>query len=423
MTTEIEESSTFAQVVGDNDGVVKEIIDSGFGHIAGKTKLPTLYCTVKMHKEPISFRFITAGRDTILQHLSVAVGKSLKALLNTAKISEHYRIKDIDNCIFIIDNRDIVIKFLNRANIETKKGRKHISSWDFTTLYTKIPHDNLKEVMARFISRVFFCLSQFKNPKDYICYSPAMKKAYYSKNRSKSNICFNENELITAVNYIIEHSYVNFHDRIFRQIVGIPMGTNCAPFIANIYLHIYEYEYLLKLIQQGELNTAKLLSKTFRYQDDCIAVNDDGVFSQHFSQMYDGSKMELKPTNISRDKCTFLDLNISIYRGKFLYRSYDKRDDFNFTVVNYPNLHGNIPSSQSYGVYISQLVRFCDINKSLKYFVSDIAKLTSTLINQGFDKAVLRSRYNRFCTQYVYKWAKYNTNIHSPTVMNKIFPS
>ena len=91
--------------------------------------------------------------------------------------------------------------------------------------------------------------------------------------------------------------------------------------------------------------------------------------------------------------------------------------------MNYPNLHGNIPSSQSYGVYVAQLVRFCDINKSLKYFVSDIAKLTSTLINQGFDKAVLRSRYNIFCTQYVYKWAKYNTNIHSPTVMNKIFPS
>ena len=65
------------------------------------------------------------------------------------------------------------------------------------------------------------------------------------------------NELINAVCFIIDNSYISFQDSIFRQIIGIPMGTNCAPHLANIYLHKFEYCYLMKLIQNGQLDVAK----------------------------------------------------------------------------------------------------------------------------------------------------------------------
>ena len=101
-------------------------------------------------------------------------------------------------------------------------------------------------------------------------------------NKSKTNICFNEKSLSDAVLYIIDNSYISYHGHIYRQIIGIPMGTNCAPFIANIYLHTFEYEYIKKLVSKGELNAATLLSNMFRYQDDCIAVNDEGIFAKHY---------------------------------------------------------------------------------------------------------------------------------------------
>ena len=57
-------------------------------------------------------------------------------------------------------------------------------------------------------------------------------------------------------------------------------------------------------------------------------------------------------------KLRFLDLNLSITNGTVSSKIYDKRDDFNFEIVNFPFLDGDVPRSLSYGVYISQLNRF-----------------------------------------------------------------
>ena len=130
--------------------------------------------------------------------------------------------------------------------------------------------------------------------------------------------------------------------------------------------------------------------------------------------------MELKNTNLSRDKCNFLDLTISIYKGKFIYRSYDKRNDFDFKVVNYPNLAGNIPPSQSYGVFISQLLRFCNVNSSFKNFVSDVQHMVHTLCNQNFQYDTLLSRFGRFCNKYLYTWGKYNKDIQTHKYVHTI---
>ena len=62
-------------------------------------------------------------------------------------------------------------------------------------------------------------------------------------------------------------------------------------------------------------------------------------------------------TNVSPRKCNYLDLCISVYRGKFRVTLYDKRKDYSFNVISYPFLDGNIPKNLSYGVFISQLVK------------------------------------------------------------------
>jgi len=188
------------------------------------------------------------------------------------------------------------------------------------------------------------------------------------------------------------------------------MGTNCAPYLANIYLHFYEHKYLKMLIHKGDIQTAKYLSNTFRYQDDCIAFNDKGCFLLHKDKIYP-KEMVLNNTNLSQYRCTFLDLAISIRRNKFTYGCYDKRDDFDFKVVNFPNLHGNIPTKQSYGVYTSQLVRFCDVNLSCKGFLEDVLKMNVTLMKQGFKHMVLMKKYSEFCFRYLHKWAKFYKDI------------
>ena len=198
------------------------------------------------------------------------------------------------------------------------------------------------------------------------------------------------------------------------------MGTNCAPYLANIFLHVYEYEYLTSLISKGKLFIAEKLANMSRYQDDCIILNDHGEFDKHFSKIYP-PEMVLKNTNISPAKCNFLDLTISVYRGLFHYISYDKRDSFGFEVINFPHLNGNIPRSPSYGVYISQLVRFCEINDSAKYFINNVSAMNAKFISQGFQVSLLKVKYVEFCKKFIYKWAPYNEDICSEDTLTMLF--
>ena len=408
MTLEIENSQTFTHVNGDEESFV-DYLKSSLPMKLDNLKLPTLFATAKMHKNPKKFRFITAARDTLFSSLSTDISKCLNLLVKFARKSFKYRLQNIDNSIFIVDNRDKVINFLEASN-QDMGSKKCISSWDFSTLYTKIPHDKLKDKMNGFINKVMDDVSTSNNGGKFISCSNKSKSAYFSKTRSSTNVSFSKEDLVFYVNIIIDNCYILYHGKVFKQVIGIPMGTNCAPFLANIFLHTYEYEYLQKLISNGETDVALKLSNMFRYQDDCIALNDDSEFSQHYLRIYP-PEMNLESTNLSANIVTFLDLRISIFRGKFLYRSYDKRDDFSFDVCNYPDLHGNVPITSSYGVFMSQLVRFCDINQQVKSFISDVKLMTNKFLKQGFVAEHLKTQYLKFCDKYLSKWAKYGVDI------------
>ena len=149
------------------------------------------------------------------------------------------------------------------------------------------------------------------------------------------------------------------------------MGTNCAPDLANIYLHVFEYAYIHSLIDNQNFDLAAKLSNIFRYQDDLIVFEDDGMFETIIRDIYP-PVMELENTNLSPCKVNYLDMTISIHRGKYFFKSFDKRNDFGFEIINYPDLRGNIPKKPAYGVFISQLVRFCSINRSVHHYKRDI---------------------------------------------------
>ena len=70
------------------------------------------------------------------------------------------------------------------------------------------------------------------------------------------------------------------------------------------------------------------------------------------------TELQLNKTNSSDTEAPFLDLNLSITNFMVSPKVYDKRDDFNFEIVNFPFLDGDVPRSPSYCVYTSQLIRF-----------------------------------------------------------------
>ena len=158
------------------------------------------------------------------------------------------------------------------------------------------------------------------------------------------------------------------------------------------------------------------LQYVFRFQDDLISFNDDNFLEACIGDIYP-PEMVVNKTNVSVSKSHFLDMTISVFRGKFFVKLYDKRNDFDFDVINFPFLDGNIPKGQSYGIFISQLVRYARINSSFSNFILDCKKLVSKLINQCFSAAALRKRFEAFIDKHFYVWGKFGV----PLSVNHVF--
>ena len=90
--------------------------------------------------------------------------------------------------------------------------------------------------------------------------------------------------------------------------------------------------------------------------DDILNINNV-YFDNLVSKIYP-LELQLNKANASDTEAAFLDLHLSISNDIVSTKIYDKRDDFDFEIVNFPILDGDVPRSTSYGVYISQLFRF-----------------------------------------------------------------
>ena len=137
---------------------------------------------------------------------------------------------------------------------------KDVKTYDFQTLYTKIPQDMLKENLSKFIKYVFLIKeSKYINIRN--------KYAVFSDTRSKK-FSFTENELISYLNYSIDNAFVSFRNQVYKQIIGIPMGRNDASHLANIFLHIHEKTFFQHLQDNHQQDIITKFGNLYRFQDD-----------------------------------------------------------------------------------------------------------------------------------------------------------
>ena len=135
------------------------------------------------------------------------------------------------------------------------------------------------------------------------------------------------------------------------------MGTNCAPLFADLFLYSYEAEFVQGLLKSGKKQLAQSFSFTYRYIDDVLSLNNS-KFSDYLDFIYP-SELGIKDTTESTKSTPYFDCLLEIDNsGKLSTKLYDKRDDFNFPLVNVPFLCDNIPASPAYGVFVSQLIRY-----------------------------------------------------------------
>ena len=189
------------------------------------------------------------------------------------------------------------------------------------------------------------------------CFACNDKKAFFNSadhyweyhRWSCQNVC-------DALSFLLDNIYIRFGTKLYRQIVGIPMGTNCAPLVADLFLFCYERDFMKDRSSDNQADVIRAFNSTSRYLDDLRNI-DNPYFEGMVNQIYP-PELQLNKANTSDTEAPFLDLHLSISNGSVLSKIYDKRDDFDFDIVNFPFLDGDVPRRPSYGVYISQLIRF-----------------------------------------------------------------
>ena len=122
------------------------------------------------------------------------------------------------------------------------------------------------------------------------------------------------------------------------------------------------------------------------------------------SQMYP-SELQFNKVNTSETEATFLDLHLSISYDIVSTKIYGKRDDFDFLIVVFPFLDGDVPRSTSYVVYISQLY-ISDFNTRNKL-------LTQKLLKQGYRYHKLRKTFSKFYRRYYDLISKFQDGLKS----------
>ena len=203
----------------------------------------------------------------------------------------------------------------------------------------------------------------------------------------------------------MKNIYVQFEGMVYQQILGIPMGTNYAPLITDLFLFCYERDFMSNLYKSRQYDLIDKFNDTSWYLDDIFTI-DNPEFEKHIPDIYP-TELQLNKANTSDKETSFLDLNIKVNDSDVHTSVYEKRDDFGFPIVNFPWLSGDVHRLQSSGVYISQLVRFAWCCTRVSDFHSKNLQITCKLLTQGYRYHKLRKSFGKIFRSYSDLLSKY----------------
>ena len=84
---------------------------------------------------------------------------------------------------------------------------------------------------------------------------------------SNPNVC-------VALTFLLNNIFIPFGTKLYRQVVGTPMGTNCAPLVADLFLFCYERNFMMSLSDDKQADVIDAFNTTSRYFDDILNINN-----------------------------------------------------------------------------------------------------------------------------------------------------
>ena len=173
----------------------------------------------------------------------------------------------------------------------------------FLTLYTTLPHNLIKEKLINLTEWTFK-----REGSPYIACNE--RQAFLTSEDTKRYNFWSCQTVFEASIYLLDNIYIRFGTKLYRQIVGIPMGTNCAPLVADLFLFCYERDVMTSLSDVKQAEIIEAFKSTSRYRDDLLNI-DNPYFEGMVNRIYP-PELQLNKANTSDTEDPFLDLHLSI---------------------------------------------------------------------------------------------------------------
>ena len=177
-----------------------------------------------------------------------------------------------------------------------------MSTYNFSTLYATLPHNLIKDKLIDLIERT---LQREGSP--YIACND--RNTFFTSESLKYHAWSSQNAC-DALNFLLDNIFIQFGTKLYRQVVGIPMGTNCAPLVADLFLFWYERNFMMSLSDDKQADVIDAFNTTSRYLDDILHINS--VYHDNMVGQIYPSELQLNKANTSGTDAAFLDLHLSI---------------------------------------------------------------------------------------------------------------
>ena len=190
--------------------------------------------------------------------------------------------------------------------------------------------------------------------------------------KSKDNVAFSKSTLKFFLKRLIQSCYFMVGNSLLRQEIGTPMG--------NLLFYTYENEYMSELISNDKVKACHFHA-TKRFIDDLGTLNDGGAFNDFYKDIYP-TELQLKVEH-SGTYATFLNLDITLKDGVFVYKLFDKPDGFLFFIVCIPYIDSNIPKSIFYSALLDEFLRIAHSSHLYEDFNEKAMNLLNRMKAQG----------------------------------------
>ena len=132
------------------------------------------------------------------------------------------------------------------------------------------------------------------------------RKAFFTSSDQSQYTLWSCQNVCDALSYLLDNICIRFGTKLYRQIVGIPMGTNCAPLVADLFLYCYERDFMDSLNHDNQADVIEAFNSTSRYLDDLLNI-DNPYFEGMVNQIY--------PPELQLNKANITDTEAPLFRS------------------------------------------------------------------------------------------------------------